>query len=398
MLVQDKGEFYSQKGFISDNPIRSRISVSYLFLIAGFLSGNWIVRIPDIQTKFSLSEGQLGILLASASFGAILVMLIFGHLVNLIGSKTITVIGTVAVHCMITLLFLAPNVLVLGLIIFIYGSSTTTMSIAINTQGIEVERKAKKSIISSFHSLFSTGALLGAIIGALILGLKVNPEVHLITISFILLPFSLFSFKYLQNNKNSPSPKKITKIIQLPPRDLWILGLILYFDQVGERMMGDWSIIYSRTYSLNVIQITAFSYAIFSLFMVFGRLSGDTLANKFKTYKIIRFFSLVAFAGIIVSVSTNDIIFIFLGFALFGVGLSIIVPFIYKSAGNRSNLEIGTGLAGVAIFNVLANFTEPVFIGLVAEFFSLKIAFLIVGIFIASIFILGKSKRFTEQK
>ena len=66
------------------------------------------------------------------------------------------------------------------------------------------------------------------------------------------------------------------------------------------------------------------------------------------------------------------------------------IPIVFKIAGNNSNIEIGSGIAGVGFFAYLAGFVEPVFIGQIAEYTNLKFSFLLVAIFTISIFFITK--------
>ena len=356
------------------NPVYSRISVTYCFFILGTLSGNWIVRIPDLQNLFRLSKGQLGLLLTGAPLGAVIIMLFVGKFNSQYGSKNMTMFGALVYHITLPIIFFIPNLFILWLFLVIVGFGSTIMDVSMNSQGVEVERMLKTSIMSSLHAFFSIGGVFGAIIGGLFVSLKISPEIHLLTVSILFLPFTLYSFRYLRKEKLPPvynNGKRASNREIFFSKEILILGLIAFIGVVGEMMMGDWSLIYILTFTKTEANIAALGFATFSLFMTIGRLSGDPVLNRMSAKNAIRIFSGIGAIGLILSVLTSNIIIIFLGFALLGLGISIIVPIVFKIAGNNDKIEIGSGIAGVAFFTYVAGIVEPVFVGQVAEISTL---------------------------
>ena len=372
------------------NPKHSRLSVTYIFFICGLLSGNWVVRIPELQQQYSLTKGDLGLVLTGGPIGSILIMLFVGNLISKYSSKNMTILGTLGFHILLPMIFLMPNPFIIWVYLACIGISTTIMDVSMNSQGIEVEHKLKTSAMSSFHAFFSIGNVFGAILGSIFIELGFNPIEHFFIISIVFLPISLISFKFLRNERlPKVSTKQNSFTIQLPPKEVWVIGLIAFFAVIGEMMIGDWGSIYVITSTGVTTSIAAFGYATFAVCMTIGRLSGDILSNRFPNDRIVKVFAIIGAIGMLVVISTTDLLFIIFGFALFGIGLSILIPTVFKVAGKNAGTEIGTGIAGVALFAYSAGIVEPVFIGQMAELFSLKIAFLLVGVLIAMIYFMA---------
>ena len=320
-----------------------------------------------------------------------------GSIINLFGSKKTTIMGTLLFHFLLPLIFVMPNIYLLWFYLFLIGISVTVMDISMNSQGIEVERKLKTSVMSSLHAFFSIGNVVGALIGGLFIGLGFTPEIHFFIISIVFLPVSIFAFKFLRIDHHVNSKKILkdqkTKTFQLPPKNMWIIGLIALIAVIGEMMVGDWGSIYIIAHTNVESHIAAFGYAIFALFMTVGRLSGDKLSNRFSNEKIVQVFAIIGSAGILLVILTDNLAIMLVGFGLLGIGMSILIPIVFKVGGNKNEHEIGSGIAGIAIFAYGAGIIEPFFIGQIATFFSLQIAFLFVAIAILLIFFLSKSLR-----
>lgn len=379
-----------------NKPVYSRVAVTYCFFILGTLTGNYIVRIPDLQNKFDLSKGQLGLLLTGIPIGSVLIMLFVGKLISKYGSKTTTIMGALLFHLSIPVLFLIPNIYALWVILMIDGIGATVLDVSMNSQGVEVERLLKSSIMSSLHAFFSIGGVVGAIMGGLFVSFNISPEVHLLTVSILFLPFTLYSFRYLRSEKLAPvynNGKRASNKEIFMTKEILLLGIIAFIGVLAELMMNDWSLIYILTFTKNEASIAALGFATFSLFMTIGRLSGDPILNRMSAKNAIRIFSGIGAIGLIISVLTSNIVIIFLGFALLGLGISILVPIVFKIAGNNDKIEIGSGIAGVAFFAYASGIIEPVFVGQVADVSSLKVAFFIVALAIGSIILFAKGVR-----
>ena len=384
------------------NPVHSRISVTYYFFILGALSANWIVRIPDVQNKFQLSKGTLGLVLTGAPLGSVIIILIAGKLISKFGSKNMTILGALSYHVTLPLIFLMPNYVFLWMFLILVGFGITILDIAMNSQGVEVEGHLQTSVMSSLHAFFSIGGVIGSVIGGIFVSFKIDPEMHLLAVSILFLPFTLFSYRYLRPEKLQPkhnhNNKRMSNWEIFTSRNILILGVIAFIAVLGEMMMSDWSVLYLLINTDSPATIAALGFATFSLFMTLGRLSGDALSNRMSSDKIMQLCSILASGGIIIAVLSSNIILIFAGFGLLGIGLSVLVPIVFKRAGNHSDIEIGSGIAGVGFFAYLAGFIEPIFIGQVAEYTSLKVAFFLVALFTLLIFFMSKGLKQEKAK
>ena len=119
--------------------------------------------------------------------------------------------------------------------------------------------------------------------------------------------------------------------------------------------------------------------------------------NKYSNEKLIQVFAIIGFLGIIFVIMTDNLVVILFGFALLGIGISILIPILFKVAGNRSEHDIGGGIAGIALFAYAAGIVEPFFIGQVASFYSLQVAFFMVAIAILLIFFMTKTMKIQKQ-
>jgi len=73
---------------------KTRLVVMLAFIINGILMATWASRIPAVQEKLALSDGELGIILAGFSAGLVTALLISAGLISRFGSRRIFHLST----------------------------------------------------------------------------------------------------------------------------------------------------------------------------------------------------------------------------------------------------------------------------------------------------------------
>jgi MFS family permease len=79
-----------------------------------------------------------------------------------------------------------------------------------------------------------------------------------------------------------------------------------------------------------------------------------------------------------------------MGLGLSGFGLANIIPLVYGAAGNLNPKEPGTAIAGVATIGYLGFLIGPPMVGALADAFSLRVSYLVIAVFLATIVYSGK--------
>src|SRR5215467_4376492 len=146
----------------------ARWSTSLLFFPTGMILATWVTRLPAVQAKLMLSTGELGIALLGTAVGALAAMNLAGYLAARFGSRSVTVTAAMCLCLVLPLLALAPTLSILVGALVLFGASNGSMDVAMNAQGVSVERQYGRPILNSFHAFFSLGGLLGALVGGLV--------------------------------------------------------------------------------------------------------------------------------------------------------------------------------------------------------------------------------------
>jgi MFS family permease len=215
-----------------------RIAVGTFFFVAGLTFATWASRIPDIKEKLELSDAGLGLVLFALPVGQILSLPISALLISKFGSKTV-VISTALLYPLTLVMLAAANstsILVLGL--FVFGFWANSMNIAMNTQAVGVERFYGRSIMASFHGLWSLAGFTGAVVGTFFVSAGLSPLIHFSIVCVVTAMLVLASSKYMLpgDEKEAGSKSLFTK----PDKNILILGLIAFCCMLSAK--GLWQI------------------------------------------------------------------------------------------------------------------------------------------------------------
>ena len=359
---------------------RIRWAVSMFYFAMGLCFATWASRIPDIKTALHLSEGELGTILFALPLGQLAIMPFSGKLVTRFGSHRILIISLLFYAFSLTNLGLAIQAWQLSAGLFVFGIFGNLANIAVNTQGVYTEVLFKKTIMSSFHGMWSFAGFTGALVGLGMLTLELTPYDHFLVIAAIVLVMIALNFKFLIRAKEKIKTKK-KKLFTKPDSALIWLGVIGFCGMASEGVMFDWSGVYFKDVIKAPGALVILGYTSFMIMMAGGRFLGDGLILKFGRKKVMQISGLMISTGLFTAVFFPYIVPCTLAFMLVGLGVSTIVPTIYSVAGKNPTVPAGEALTIVSSVSFLGFLMGPPVIGYVAELFGLRFSFAFIGIF-----------------
>ena len=379
-----------------------RVAVSAFFTVTGFISASWITRIPAAASKLNLDTAQLGTLLLFLGIGSIVAFQFIGKIIEHQGSaRSAVFFGSVYVVSL-SLLALSPNSITLGASLFIYGFMFGAIDVAMNAQGVGVERMLKRPIMGSLHGFFSLGALVGAALSGLIAQAGFGLTPHFIAFSVIGLACVLWANRGQIEDEAvaNQGPRKKGPRFSLPPRILWPLGVIAFCAAIGEGGMADWSALFIHNDLKGSEGVAAFGFTAFSSTMLIGRFAGDRIIGKFGAVPVVRVASVIASVGMLIGLLPGSIIAAVIGFAIMGLGLSVVIPVVYSAAGSTPGIASGQGVAAVATIGYSGFLAGPPALGYLAQVTSLQAALMVVVVLLAVIFFFAHAlqrERMTDE-
>jgi len=356
----------------------ARIAVSVFFFIAGLCFASWTSRIPDIQQHLHLNKAGLGTVLFALPAGSMLSLPVAGILVTKFGSRNIMLFGVIAYTMMLCLMGVADAVWQLATILFFFGMSGNLVNISVNTQAVSVEALFGRSIMASFHGLWSMAGFTGAAIGTFLIAQNIQPLIHFLLIASLIALLIILVFKHSLRRDIAyhDSQSRFT----WPDKSLLKLGVITFCCMACEGCMFDWSGIYFREEVHAPKQLITLGLTAFMAMMATGRFVGDWIATRIGIKHVLQMSGGVIALGLMISILFPNLYAATAGFLLTGFGVSSVVPLTYGLAGKSGRMSAGMAIAAVSTVGYLGFLVGPPVIGYIAQAANLRWSFALIAV------------------
>jgi MFS family permease len=351
---------------------RARLSVAGVFLVHAGVTGSLAPRIPAIKSDLGLGDGALGAALTGYAAGLFVGTRIAALLVERLGSRSV-VRATLPLYA-VSLLgpALAGDLAGLTVALVLFGLVSGLLDVAMNAQAVAVERQYGRPIMSGLHGAWSVGLLASSALASAAASFGASVELHfgvaatVLTLAGLVVPVGLLERRRELAHQQPGAGRR--------DRRWWIavaaLGAIGFCSFLGEGAAADWSGVYLLEDLGTSGGIAAFGFTVFAIGMVAGRFVGDRLTARFGSVAVVRAGALVAAAGLGFGIGVAEPAAALVGFALFGLGLSIVVPITFSAAGN---LSAGSAALGwVVTVSYVGSVAGPAAIGFVAHAVGLR--------------------------
>lgn len=266
---------------------RARVAVATVFAVHGAVTGSFATRVPWIQDHAGVSAGQLGLALAFPAIGASIAMPLAGRISHRFGART-ALRGLLALWTLALILpALAPNLLTLCAVLFVYGSTAGMSDVAMNALGVEVENRLDKSIMSGLHGMWSVGALIGSAAGTVAAHIGTDARLHHTIAALVLTALGLLACRNVLDLRSEPDEEPPPRFT-LPPKSALIIGAVGFCAVFAEGASLDWSAVYLRDILGSSDGVAAASTTAFALTMAVARLAGDRIVDRFGAVRTVR--------------------------------------------------------------------------------------------------------------
>ena len=345
---------------------------AWVFASLNILFGTWAIYIPSVKESLNIDKATLGIAIFFLSLGVFTIFPIASRIINKLGVGKATWIGVLLICATAVLPMLAPSFMTLALALFLFGATNGFTDISMNTLVTEIEKEDRQNFMSASHGFFSLGGVLAGL-GSFLIPVLENRVVHMLLAVALVFLVNLAFFRRYKNIVAAPIEKEPFSFKNFKP--LLLLGLVSFVVMGSEGAIVDWSGLFLKEVSLAPEAIWGAGFLGFQFMMTLGRFLGDAISARIGSVKIVAVGAALAIIGFLMVLTTNMIVAI-AGFALTGLGFSVIVPELFRIGGNVKGVESSQGVAFIAGTGYSGFLVGPVILGFVAEAFSLSWTFI----------------------
>ena len=342
--------------------------MALLFFVNGVVVGSWLPRLPELRDRLGIDLSALGLTLALGGLGSLIGSSLSGLVVGRFGARRTAVIAGAAVYVVLPLIAVAPVALVLALVLAVIGFIDAQADVGMNAVGVRVEEAVGRSVMTRLHGLWSLGTLIGSGFSALAVLAGIDLGIQLVIVSVIGLGTALYAARLIP--ETAPRRREGERSGRLA------VGLMLAggFAVFIEGAPFDWSALFLVDVTGTGAALAGTGVIVFTGGMLIGRLAGDHVVDRFGAIPTL-------YSGIVVSVlacffvvGLQTVVTSLIGFAVWGLGISVALPVLYKLAGSHRSFGEGSGLAALTVGTRLGFMVAPALIGVAATAWTLPVA------------------------
>jgi len=346
--------------------------VALLFFVNGMAVGSWLPRLPEIRDRLGLDLGTLGLTLALGGLGSLIGSSISGLIIGRFGSRRSAVVAALVVYLFLPLIAAVPTTSLLAVVLAFMGFVDAQADVGMNAVGVGVEEAVGRSVMTRLHGLWSLGTLVGSGLSALAILLGLRLGAQLLIMSVLGLSAALASVRLIA--ESPPRAREGQRSGRLAAGLMLAGGLAVFV----EGAPFDWSALFLADVTGSGEALAGTGVIVFTAGMLAGRLAGDHVVDRFGAIRTLYVGIVVAVLALSLVVGLQTAGMALVGFAVWGLGISVALPVLYKLAGSHPSLGEGSGLAALTVGTRLGFMAAPALVGVSATARSLPAALAVV--------------------
>jgi MFS family permease len=311
------------------------------------------------------------------TIGALSAMPFSGRLAHRYAFRSFVTATIVAWCASLVLPALPTSLALLCLVLLAFGATAGLSDMAMNAQGVLVEKRYGRSVMSSFHGFWSVGVLAGSVVSAAASRAGVDTRLQFALTALALAAVGTVVARRMLDDTGA-SDSTAPPAFALPTKPVLLIGLVGLCAVFGEQGGTDWSALFIRRELGGSAGAAALGVSAFAVTMAAVRLMGDRVIRRLGPVRTVRLSGACAAGGAIVVVLAPDLAVGLCGFALLGIGVAVVVPLVFAAAG-RVGPHPARSVAGVAGIAYGSGLAAPGVIGGIASATSLKTSFCVVA-------------------
>lgn len=345
------------------------------FFIAGLCLAIWAPLVPYVRLNIPMSDATFGLMLLCIGVGSLTCMPLSAVLTNNFSIRRCLFMITLLLLGALFTMATAASLWLLGAALFIFGGSMGVLDVILNIQGLSIENRANRSMMSNFHGMFSVGTIAGSLLMISLLSMGLSALLSTLASMILILLLSLFAVRgYLDERTLSGKDSFIW-----PNSWIVLVGLMCFIVYLAEGVMLDWSALYLIEDKHIATAQAGLGYASFSATVATGRFLGDSLVQMLGRVRVIVGGGLLAAGGVALSIISTHWGVGLLGFALCGLGCANVSPVLISSLSKQTYMPTHLAITAATTIGFAGVLAGPAMMGAVAHYSSLSAAFAVLA-------------------
>lgn len=358
----------------------ARIAAATAFALQGFFLAAVLTQLPAIKDRFDFTDTVLVVAVVTVSVVAALGSILAEQLAARTDSRTAVRTGLAVIAAAGIMLTLSHSTVPFFAAFGVYGIGLGMVDAAANMQAVAIQHRYGRSILSSFHAVWSVGAIIGALLVSLASELELGLTVTVLVASVVVAAGTLWlGPRLLRSPGEDPVAARQPSVdVQIPLRPFLMLGAAMALFFAIDFGIGNWSALYLTDLLVASTSTAALAMAAYQGAGLISRLTGDLWVRRYGETTVVRVGAAIGVLGLTIAVAAPNPTVAIVGFLVTGLGLPVIAPLCFSAAGYLAPPEqTDTVVARLNLFNYAGTVIGGGVVGAVAAFTDLRVGFVV---------------------
>ncbi|MGX1271580.1 MFS transporter [Streptomyces phaeoluteigriseus] len=382
---------------------RGRASLALSFFAQGVAFALLVTRIPAIQDRYGVSDALLPVFLAAVPILAGVGSVATERLVKRIPPSRLLRWSQPVVLLALLGVGAGDRMAVLGCALALFGLAVGALDASMNMLGVSLQRAYGRSIMLSFHAVYSLGGILGASLAWAGAHWHLALWVSYLPVVLVLLPAVVVGSRWYADGDRDGGGEagaggevgseagQAGRGGGVVLKALLPLCLVMTFAYIGDSTVSNWSAKYLQDVLGSSEQLATVPYNVYMVTTLLGRALGDLGVRRFGAVAVVRAGALVAAAGFAVVAVAPGAWAGMGGFTLVGLGLCVLVPQTFAAAGRLFPGASDAAVARLNVFNYVGFLVGSPLVGALGDAWSYRGAMAVPMVLVLVTFLYARS-------
>lgn len=340
------------------------------FVVVGLFWGCFAAFVPVIKAQLGANDALFGFLLLGSATGLVSAMWVAPKADKILSGRSMQFgVILLALAWLLPPLVSTPFIFA-GTLAFV-GMASGLLDVVMNARVSELEAKYSRPLMNANHAMFSVAYAVAATVTGLAREAGIPPIY--VFVGFGILAVLLVPVIYMDVDIIEPADG-VTGNYPLWP--VLTAGAIVFVAFMSEATVEAWSALHiERTLDGGAAE-GAFGPAMLGFTMALGRFSGQAMSERMHEVNVIIGAACLTASGALIAALALAPIWAYVGFGIFGLGVSVIGPLGLAIVGRIVPPHLRTdAISKAAVMGFSGFFFAPVLMGLVSEAYGLRVAY-----------------------
>ncbi|MFE9675723.1 MFS transporter [Streptomyces sp. NPDC006259] len=375
---------------------RGRASLAFGFFAQGVAFALLVTRIPAIQDRYGVSDALLPAFLAAVPILAGIGSVATERLVKRVPPSRLLRWSQPVVLLALLGVGAGDRMAVLGVTLALFGLAVGALDASMNMLGVSLQRAYGRSIMLSFHAVYSLGGIVGASLAWVGAHWHLALWVSYLPVVLVLVPAVLVGSRWYVDGQGPDAAAEAGSAGDggsggVVFKALLPLCLVMTFAYIGDSTVSNWSAKYLQDVLGSSEQLATVPYNVYMVTTLLGRAIGDLGVRRFGAVAVVRVGALVAAAGFAVVAVAPGAWAGMGGFTLVGLGLCVLVPQTFAAAGRLFPGASDAAVARLNVFNYVGFLVGSPLVGALGDAWSYRGAMAVPMVLVLVTFVYARS-------